>query len=81
MFVLFVERTSERRSIMKLRTHDFGWILFFAAIAWFGPVHTVPEATMLTLMAVFQLVEPRVAAFAGTAPTSSDMTAANRRFQ
>jgi two-component system, NtrC family, sensor histidine kinase HydH len=49
---------------MKLRTHDIGWILFFAAIAWFGPVHTVPEATVLTLMAVFQLLEPRVAAFA-----------------
>jgi two-component system sensor histidine kinase HydH len=48
---------------MKLRTHDIGWILFFAAIAWFGPVHTVPEATVLTLMAVFQLLEPRVAAF------------------
>lgn len=49
---------------MKLRTHDLGWILFFAAVAWFGPVHTVPEVTMLTLMAIFQLLEPRVAAFA-----------------
>lgn len=48
---------------MKLRTHDIGWILFYAAIGWFGPVHTVPEATMLTLMAVFQLLEPRIAAF------------------
>ncbi len=49
---------------MKPGTHDVGWILFFAAVAWFGPVHTVPEATMLTLMAIFQLLEPRVAAFA-----------------
>ncbi len=48
---------------MKLRTHDIGWTLFFAAIGWFGPVHTVPEATMITLMAVFQLLEPRIAAF------------------
>lgn len=48
---------------MKLRTHDIGWLIFFGAIAWFGPVHTVPEATMLTLMAVFQLLEPRIAAF------------------
>jgi signal transduction histidine kinase len=49
---------------MELRTHDLGWVLFFAAVAWFGPVHTVPEVTMLTLMAVFQLLEPRVPAFA-----------------
>jgi two-component system, NtrC family, sensor histidine kinase HydH len=49
---------------MKPGTHDIGWILFFAAVAWFGPIHTVPEATMLTLMAIFQLLEPRVAAFA-----------------
>jgi hypothetical protein len=49
---------------MKPGTHDIGWVLFFSAVAWFGPVHTVPEATMLTLMAVFQLLEPRVSAFA-----------------
>jgi signal transduction histidine kinase len=48
---------------MKLRTHDIVWTMFYAAVGWFGPVLSVPEATILTLMAVFQLLEPRIAAF------------------
>lgn len=47
-----------------VRGEDITWILLFAAIAIFGPERDVIVTSLLACLALFQVLEPRIPAFA-----------------
>lgn len=52
------------RSLLNIiRAQDFVWLLLFAALVFSGPERIEVTATLLLPLAIFQIVEPRVAYF------------------
>jgi signal transduction histidine kinase len=47
--------------VKLVRAQDLIWLLLFAALIVFGPERSPPAITLLVAMAVFQVVEPKVA--------------------
>src|SRR5579885_705935 len=57
------ETPSDRPWTGFLRAQDIVWFLLFAALAAFGPEQTGVAVSILTVLAVFQIAESRVAFF------------------